>query len=146
MYYIRKYLYIAVILIFAIIITVLGVQGVNQSTIFALSLVAVLVCWICVYIRPSAKEFAKNGKRWVKKYEYINTTEETKSHKDGSFEVYYTHNFKVYCKEPTSELTYEYELHKNGGVSGKDKYGKTYSKRISKNLFLKNLDVLDSND
>ncbi len=146
MYYIRKYLYIAVIIIFTILITSLGVAGVNQSTIFALSLVAVLICWICVYIRPSKQEFAKNGQRWIKKYEYINTTEETKSHKDGSFEVYYTHNFKVYCKEPKDNLTYEYELHKNGGVSGKDKYGKTYSKRISKNLFLKNLDVLDSND
>lgn len=143
-YILRKYLFIVVIAFFALLITILGVTGTNQSTLFALSLIGVLLCWICVYLRPSPKEYAKNGQKWIKKYEYINTTEETKSHKDGSFEVYYTHNFKVYCRETKDNLTYEYELHKNGGVSGKDKFGKSYSKRISKNLFLKNLDVLDS--
>ena len=144
LYYIKKYLFIVIIAFFAILITILGVNGVNQSTLFLLALVAVLISWICIYIRPSIHEYAKNGEKWIKKFEYINTTEETKSHKDGSYEVYYTHHFKVLCHTEKDNLTYEYELAKNGGVSGKDKLGKMYSKKISKNLFLKNVDVLNN--
>jgi len=143
LYYIRKYLFIVVLAFFVILIGVLGVQKVPSDTLFVLALLALLSTWVAIMIRPSNHIYAPNGEKWIKKFEFVNTTEDTKSHKDGSFEVYYTHHFKVLCKTHDEKYKYEYELRKNGGVSGKDRSGRSYSKKISEKLFLKNRDVLE---
>jgi hypothetical protein len=121
----------------------MGISGYEQNTLFLLALIGLMSTYLIMLIRPSDKVYAKNGKKWIKKYQFLNTTEETKSHKDGSFEIYYTHHFKVLCKTDDNKYQYEYEIAKNGGVSGKDNLGRSYSKKISEKLFLKNIDVLE---
>jgi len=142
-YYIRKFIFIPVIIAFAIVITVLGINGTEQSSLFLIGLIAILVTYLLLLFRPSGKVYAKNGQKWIKKYEFVKTTEETKSHKDGSFEIYYIHHFNVICHTQDNKFNYTYEITRNGGVSGKDKMGKTYSKKINEKLFLKNINALE---
>lgn len=142
LYILRKYLYIVSIVAFAIWILVASINKTQSATLFAITLLAIVVTYIIILFRPKKEDYAKNGEKWQKKYEYTNTTESTKNHKDGSFEIYYIHHFKVSCTNSIGD-TYEYDLARNGGVSGKDKNGKTYSKKIPYKLFLKNIDALE---
>lgn len=142
LYLLRKYLYMVSIIGFAIWILVASINKTQSATLFAITLLAVVVTYIVILFRPKKENYAKNGEKWQKKYEYVNTTETTKNHKDGSFEIYYIHHFKVSCKNSSGD-TYEYDLPRNGGVSGKDKSGNSYSKKISYKLFLKNINALE---
>ena len=142
LYILRKYLWIVSILAFVIWLIIAMINNTNGSTLFAITLLALVVTYIVILFRPKKENYAKNGEKWQKKYEYKETSESTKSHKDGSFEVYYIHHFKVSCKNSKGD-TYEYDLARNGGVSGKDKNGHTYSKKIPYKLFLKNINALE---
>lgn len=148
-YIFKKYLWILVLAGFGIAVITVSIVNAKldnpengQSTAFLLTLLGMIITYISFMIRPSKHDYAPNGKKWMKKFEFLNTTEQTKSHKDGSFEIYYIHHFNVLCSLPDG-TKYNYELAKNGGVSGKDKTGKNYSKKISAKLYLKNLDTLN---
>ncbi|MCR5786519.1 MAG: hypothetical protein K6G28_02300 [Acholeplasmatales bacterium] len=141
-YLIRKYLWILVLSVLVILVGTLGILGHEQSQLFAISLIGLVVVYLSMILRPNKKDYAKNGEKWIKKYTYVSTSESTHSHKDGSFETYYTHKFHVSCTTASKKYTYEYDILKNGGVSGKDSLGKPYSKKISEKLFLHNIDVL----
>jgi hypothetical protein len=141
-YILRKYLWIISILGFLVGIIVATVQKADSSTVFAILLVGMIVTYIIFMLKPSKHKYAPNGKKWIRKYQYVNTTEETKSHKDGAYEIYYIHHFKVLCSTDDGQKD-EYEIVRNGGVSGKDKTGKEYSKKIPYKLFLKNISALE---
>ncbi|MCR5786494.1 MAG: hypothetical protein K6G28_02175 [Acholeplasmatales bacterium] len=145
-YILRKILFIPVSLIFIALLFILRINNIiTESNTLTFALIFTIVVYITLLIRPKKTEYAKNGEKWIKKYTFKETTEETKTNKkDSSTITYYTHHFIVSCISADGSLNYNYEITKNGGYSGKDKDGKQYSKRIAAKLYTKDLSKLEN--
>lgn len=142
LYIFRNFLWLLVMLIWIVAIIINSAKGTSSDTIFAMTLFGLITTYVSFLVRPNKHKYAPSGEKWDKKFTFKETTTQTKSHKDGAFEIYYFHHFTVSCTSVRGE-TMTYDLVKNGGVSGKDKNGHEYSKKVSEKLFLKNRDILE---
>jgi hypothetical protein len=143
LYYLKKslcFIYLAGM----VLILILNPSLMTSSYAIWIFLIMIVGFYILALLYPKKTVYAKNGLKWNKKYIFKETKERKKEKKNKDVEYFYEHIFKVLCVDPSGKYKYEYEKTVNGGsslYSAKD--NKTYSKRIDKNIYLRNKDSLE---